>query len=214
MIDAQDEYYDAVERLSRMIATLAPQYPRIHFEVFIHKVDSVSDDFRADTLRDIQQRTADAIADAKMDEHITLNVSFYLTSVFDITVYDAMSRVVQRQIPQLDAMENLINQLCAKSRIERVYLVDSDTKLYMCTNTTPTNNKSYETCSDWLDVIKDIAGMYTWNRPEEEEDDFVVDTDDDVQMVEGMCTMEKRDMKSLYVKEMNQYVSIFSIAPS
>ena len=35
--------------------------PGLHFEVFIHKVDSLSDDTRMETQRDIHQRVQDEL---------------------------------------------------------------------------------------------------------------------------------------------------------
>ena len=39
----------------------------IKFEVFIHKVDGLSDDNKIETQRDILQRATDELADAGMD---------------------------------------------------------------------------------------------------------------------------------------------------
>lgn len=38
--------------------------PSIRFEVFIHKVDGLSDDYKMETQRDIHQRANDDLADA------------------------------------------------------------------------------------------------------------------------------------------------------
>lgn len=41
------------------------------------------------------------------------HVSFYLTSIYDHSVFDTFSRVVQKLIPQLPTLENLLNSLIA-----------------------------------------------------------------------------------------------------
>jgi hypothetical protein len=87
--------------------------PNITFEVLIHKVDGLSDDYKIDTQRDIQQRTADALADAQM-EHIHL--SYYLTSIYDHSIYEAFSKIIQKLIRELPTLENLLNVLCSVSR--------------------------------------------------------------------------------------------------
>ena len=49
VIDAQDDYLEAVARLNTTILNLQRSYPNINIEVFIHKVDGLSDDYHAIT---------------------------------------------------------------------------------------------------------------------------------------------------------------------
>lgn len=42
--------------------------PDIHFEVFIHKVDGLSDDHKIEKQRDIQKRVNDDLADASLEQ--------------------------------------------------------------------------------------------------------------------------------------------------
>lgn len=42
--------------------------PDINFEVFIHKVDGLSDDHKIETQRDIHQRANDDLADASLEK--------------------------------------------------------------------------------------------------------------------------------------------------
>lgn len=42
--------------------------PNINFEVFIHKVDGLSDDHKIATQRDIHQRANDDLADASLEK--------------------------------------------------------------------------------------------------------------------------------------------------
>ena len=48
VIDAQDEYLESLARLTTTILTLQRTYPSINVEVFIHKVDSLSDEYKLD----------------------------------------------------------------------------------------------------------------------------------------------------------------------
>lgn len=80
--------------------------PDIKFEVFIHKVDGLSDDHKIECQRDIHQRASDDMIEAGY-ENILL--SFYLTSIYDHSIFEAFSKVVQKLIPQLPTLENLLN---------------------------------------------------------------------------------------------------------
>ena len=62
-----------------------------------------------DTQRDVQQRMGDMLADAQM-EHIHL--SYYLTSIYDHSIYEAFSKIIQKLIRELPTLENLLNVLC------------------------------------------------------------------------------------------------------
>ncbi|CAG0920588.1 unnamed protein product [Notodromas monacha] len=64
VIDAQDDYMEALNRLHQTVTRAHKVNPSIHFEVFIHKVDGLSDDNKIDTQRDIHQRANDDLCDA------------------------------------------------------------------------------------------------------------------------------------------------------
>lgn len=38
-----------------------------------------------------------------------INLSLYLTSIYDHSIFEAFSKVVQKLIPQLPTLENLLN---------------------------------------------------------------------------------------------------------
>lgn len=53
VIDAQDDYTEALAKLNQTVKKAYKVNPKIKFEVFIHKVDGVSDDFKMESQRDI-----------------------------------------------------------------------------------------------------------------------------------------------------------------
>lgn len=60
-----------MEALGRLHLTVSRAYkvnPDINFEVFIHKVDGLSDDHKIATQRDIHQRANDDLADASLEK--------------------------------------------------------------------------------------------------------------------------------------------------
>ena len=42
-----------------------------------------------------------------------MQLAFYLTSIYDHSIFEAFSKVIQKLIPQLPTLENLLNILCA-----------------------------------------------------------------------------------------------------
>jgi Ras-related GTP-binding protein C/D len=56
IIDAQDDYSESILRLNAIIQMGRRVNPRIRYEVFIHKVDQLSDEIKTDTQRDIHNQ--------------------------------------------------------------------------------------------------------------------------------------------------------------
>lgn len=55
---------DALNKLNLTVTKAYKVNPNIKFEVFIHKVDGLGDDFKMESQRDIHQRATDDLADS------------------------------------------------------------------------------------------------------------------------------------------------------
>src|SRR5690606_17271982 len=161
VIDAQDEILDPLSRLHRTIIALQRDYPAVNIEVFIHKVDGLSDEYKLDTQRDIMQRTQDELSDNGLEN---VQISYHLTSIYDHSIFEAFSKVIQKLLPQLGTLENLLNVLCSNSGIEKAFLFDVLSKIYIATDSSPVDVQSYEICSDYIDVIVDVSEIYGYDR--------------------------------------------------
>lgn len=67
-----------------------------------------------DTQRDVQQRMGDALADAQMEY---IHLTYYLTSIYDNSIYEAFSKIIQKLIRELPTLENLLNVLCSVRKV-------------------------------------------------------------------------------------------------
>lgn len=157
VIDAQDDYVEALSRLHLTVSRAYSVNPSINFEVFIHKVDGLSDDHKIETQRDVHQRANDDLADANLEK---VHLSFYLTSIYDHSIFEAFSKVVQKLIPQLPTLENLLNIFISHSGIEKAFLFDVVSKIYIATDSSPVDMQSYELCCDMIDVVIDVSCIY------------------------------------------------------
>lgn len=114
--------------------------------------------------------------------------SFYLTSIYDHSIFEAFSKVVQKLIPQLPTLENLLNifisvgfhfgsyhkfkhvslyislinilPVSQHSGIEKAFLFDVVSKIYIATDSSPVDMQSYELCCDMIDVVIDVSCIY------------------------------------------------------
>lgn len=157
VIDSQDEYLNALTNLSMIIEYAYQVNPRIHIEVLIHKVDGLSEDYRMDAQREIMQRVGDELLDLGLEG---VQVSFYLTSIFDHSIYEAFSRIVQKLVPELPSLENMLDNLVQHSSIDKVFLFDVNSKIYVATDSTPVDIQTYEVCAEFIDITIDLDDLY------------------------------------------------------
>lgn len=197
VIDAQDDYLVSVSRLTRTILMVQQYYPHINIEVYIHKVDGLSEEYRSDTFQDIVQRITDELSDAGYEN---APVHYYLTSIYDYSIFEAFSKVIQKLIPQLPTLENLINTVANSSGMEKAYLFDVLSKIYIASDTRPVDMSCYEMCSDYIDVIVDISELYSWEHPDRKPLG--------PQVSEAESSIVLHDKTMIYLMEMNKYVPL------
>lgn len=166
VIDAQDEdqYHEAIQCL---ISTVKQGYeinPAIKFEVFVHKVDGFPDERKVEIMHDLQQQTNEFINSQDSHESMLQNVSLYYhcTSIYDHSIFDAFSKVVQKLIPHHKDLEKLLNVLCNSCGLERAYLFDVSSKIYIASDSlSPLDPQLYELCCDKIDLVLDISNIYS-----------------------------------------------------
>lgn len=195
VIDAQDEYMNALTKLHTTVAKAYKINPDIKFEVFIHKVDGLSDDHKIEAQRDIHQRASDNLTDEGLEN---LRLSFYLTSIYDHSIFEAFSKVVQKLIPQLSVLENLLNILTTHSGIEKAFLFDVVSKIYIATDISPVDMQSYELCCDMIDVVNDVSYIYGTKE------DGAFDS-------QSASTIKLNNGTILYLREVNRYLALVCI---
>ncbi|EER26906.1 Gtr1/RagA GTP-binding family protein [Coccidioides posadasii C735 delta SOWgp] len=200
VIDAQDDYTDAVARLNRTILMIQQYYPHINIEVFIHKVDGLSEEFRSDIFQDIVQHITDELSDAGYEN---APVHFYLTSIYDYSVFEAFSKVIQKLIPYLSTLENLINILANNCGMEKAYLFDVLSKIYIASDSRPVDMACYEMCSDYIDVIVDVSELYSWEHPDRKPLG--------PQVPEAESHVILHDGTMIHLMEMNKYLCLVSV---
>jgi Ras-related GTP-binding protein C/D len=98
VIDAQeDDYEDSLPKLVETIIFAFKINPKIHFEVFLHKIDGdlMPDEIKSERQQGIQNYVSTELSDVSNGEIL---VSYYLTSIYDHSVLEAFSKVLQHKI--------------------------------------------------------------------------------------------------------------------
>jgi Ras-related GTP-binding protein C/D len=200
VIDAQDDYSDSLTRLTTTIMNLQLHFPQVNVEVFIHKIDSLNDELKQEVRQDIDQRVGDELSD---QGYVNPTITYHLTSIYDYSIFEAFSRVVQKLIPHHGTLENLLNTLVDNSGMAKAYLFDIRTKVYVVSDTRPVDMEVYELCADYIDVIVDITDLYGHERKNP-----VVLGD---QMEETESSMIIHDGSMIYLKEMNRHLCLVTV---
>jgi len=195
VIDAQDDYSEALHKLYNTVTKAYKINPDIKFEVFIHKADSLSDDNKLETQRDIQQQAMDLLQSEGSDD---IHLSFYLTSIYDHSIFEAFSKVIQKLIPQLPTLEKLLDILISNCRMEKAFLIDVVSKIYVATDSSPVDMQTYELCSDMIDVVVDVSCIYGM-KEEGEGLAYDDETQSIIKLNNGMV---------LYLREVNKYLAL------
>ena len=164
VIDAQDEPYQSTLSKLAQILALANQYNQmISVEILIHKVDGdlfLSDEHKIDCHREIQFKLNNELADYNLTEASNIDIRYFLTSIYDHSILEALSKIIQKLIPTLPLLENLLNSLLTTCKFEKVFLFDVVSKVYLATDSSPVDIMTYELCSDMIDVVIDVSCIY------------------------------------------------------
>ena len=201
IIDSQDEYLTSINELLRTAIFLTDQYPRVNLEVFIHKTDGLSEEYKYDTFREVRQRVQDELSDIGYGHR---SISYYQTSIFDHSILEAMSKVIQKLLPQLPAMETLLTKLCANCRIQKAYLFDTTSRIYIATDVSPTFLKDFVACFDYIDAIVDIKQLYGWYGKDPDDDSRAKDARDSEATGESLITFDRSGDTYMFARDINE----------
>lgn len=165
VLDAQDEPYNAaLQKLVTIMTKVNEINAECKYEVFIHKIDG--DMFTNDELKlEVQNEVSD-ILKPEINERGLPEPAYHLTSIYDLTVYEALSKVIHKITPQVAYLQNLLDVLMTNCRMDKVYVFDVISKLYIATDSTPVDLISYELCSDMIDVVIDVSCIYGMGKEE------------------------------------------------
>ncbi|CAO1598977.1 GTP-binding protein gtr2 [Xanthoria calcicola] len=210
VIDAQDNYLEPISRFTSAVVALTELYPSIRYSVFIHKTDSITEDYREDTIRDVMQKISDELFDEGLENP---PVSYFPTSIYDHTIFEAFSKVIQGLVPQLPTYETLLDTVAASCRFQKVYIFEVTSKVYIASDTKPSDLSSYELCSDFINAIMDMYGLYSWDRPKASSTSPMDDErhqDVGAQTVEAMVCSARGN--TVYLRELNAFLVFIGVS--
>ncbi|CCW70005.1 unnamed protein product [Phytomonas sp. Hart1] len=162
VMDCRELVDDARVRLLDTICAAYRYSPDLCVEVFIHKVDALSEDHQVDLLVSLQRRVEEEVKQ-QLENTTPPKLNFNLTSIYDHSVFQAFSLVVQRLIKiKLPFINELLQMLNSNSNICLSYLFLSRSKIYIAVDErTRLKARTYDLCSDAIEVMVRMSQIYT-----------------------------------------------------
>eukprot|EP00211_Chloroparvula_japonica_P005549 CAMPEP_0119120028 /NCGR_PEP_ID=MMETSP1310-20130426/1257_1 /TAXON_ID=464262 /ORGANISM="Genus nov. species nov., Strain RCC2339" /LENGTH=347 /DNA_ID=CAMNT_0007109491 /DNA_START=232 /DNA_END=1275 /DNA_ORIENTATION=+ len=198
VIDAQDAFDEALESLKVTLKNASKINRHINFEVFVHKADGLSDDNKLQAMNRIRNKALD---DSKALEADGIRISFHTTSIYDHSIFEAFSKVIQKLVPQLPTLENLLDNLVSSCRIEKAFLIDVVSKIYIATDSAPVDMQTYELCSDMIDIVIDVSCIYGMKDGDQ---GLAYD-------VNSHSVIRLKNDTVLYLHEVNKYLALVAV---
>ncbi|KAI5119432.1 hypothetical protein M0805_009883 [Coniferiporia weirii] len=182
VIDIQDSYQNPIARLIDFTVTAYQENPEVNLEVFVHKAEALSEDFRVDSFLHVQGRLVDELADLPplifnasspisstnhssnepSDEPIHIPYAYHLTSVYDNSLQDAFARVFTRILSpgSLPYLEELLNSFTTTSSSTKAFLFDVKAKFVVATDNSPVDATTLRLCCDYVHMLNQFDDLY------------------------------------------------------
>ena len=163
LIDTQNPINPQYDYFKNSILPIFAKHKTISLYVFLHKIDNTNicqSDYnkqRGEIHSKMKQMCSQYQKDIGIDE---INLNFYVTSIYNSTLFEAFSKIFQNMMPQNKNLSNLIDHLADSCGFEKAYLFDVFNKIYLAVDSSPNESQTYEMCSDIIDVVLDMSGIY------------------------------------------------------
>ncbi|PVU87993.1 hypothetical protein BB561_006087 [Smittium simulii] len=158
VIDTQDDIQKSLHYLYSSMDLIFSIQPNTQFNIFLHKIDGLSEELRQDINQEIQHRIFSHMDYEGYDNSL---VQFYLTSIYNKSIYEAMSRVSHKLVPNVSTLENILTSFCYKSNLDKAYLFDMDSKLFIATDSFPFASQYHQFCCSTIGLMEDLTTMYS-----------------------------------------------------
>eukprot|EP01017_Pseudomicrothorax_dubius_P003841 TRINITY_DN1064_c0_g1_i7.p1 TRINITY_DN1064_c0_g1~~TRINITY_DN1064_c0_g1_i7.p1 ORF type:complete len:301 (+),score=95.51 TRINITY_DN1064_c0_g1_i7:34-936(+) len=158
VLDVQNEQHDAaIEDFTAVMTEIAKANSQVRYLVLFHKIDMDAEERKDDNFKSVKERLKEELDAANLK---LVNIEYQQTSIYDHSIFEVFSRVIQRVVPNIQYVDSLLDSLNSKCRFEKIFLFDIYYKLFVGTDTSPVDSQNYAICSDMIDVYLDVSSIY------------------------------------------------------
>mmetsp|Transcript_17662 Transcript_17662/g.15474 ORF Transcript_17662/g.15474 Transcript_17662/m.15474 type:complete len:316 (+) Transcript_17662:59-1006(+) len=202
VIDVQDESFsEAITYLIECMKFIHKLNPKMIYNIFLHKTDAEAfaiDEKKADFVQNIKGAIKHEIDSTDLKN---TQLDYHLTTVYDHSLIDCFSKVVQKVIPNINHIVSLLDSLMGNCKMQKVFLFEMISKTYLASDSAPVEPQNYAICSDMIDVVLDISYIYGVKSSKDS-----LGFDKQTQSV-----IKLSDSTLLYYKEIEKYLSLICI---
>ena len=147
--------------------------PKINIVVFLHKYDrnyrydeatsssSRADQKKTEFVSQWKTQLLELLASSSTIPNVhNISLSIHCTSIFDDSLQEVFSSIVQRSLLRDGRIENLLDLLTSTGNFDKSYLIDKTTRILLATDNSP-DPGTRPILSDVLDLINNVAKVYT-----------------------------------------------------
>ena len=84
-------------------------------------------------------------------------------------MFEAFSKLVSRALVPENVLRKMLDALVTACDMEKSFLFDVASKVYVATDSAPVDSASYELCADAIDVVLDVASIYAPDKTQQPE---------------------------------------------
>ena len=164
VIDAQDSpYTESLNYILELIEMSDKINKNIKYEILINKIDAeafFTAEAKLAIRRAIEEKITEQLDNLGIARHE--NISYYNTSIYDHSIFEALSEIVQQLLPQSVSgfLKNILTSFVTKCDIEKAFIFDVVSKIYIATDANLMDSDTISLCSDLIDLTVDVSGIY------------------------------------------------------
>ena len=159
-INQQTEYFKI------NILSILNKFKSISLYIFIHKIDNYSkNNILQSQYNDEANKIQYFIIKTYSQFDKTLNIdefkkNFFITSIYDSSLYEAFSSILQNIIPQNQNFSFLIDLVCKNCNIDYAYLFDINNRFCLAYSSSLKKVNMFEICLNMIDFAVDMGNIY------------------------------------------------------
>ena len=166
-----DDVSNSVYSVAKRVITRAQKVNRnIHFHLFLNKVDANyrfdpdsphSEVNKANFVQQIISRIREDVRVISGPNGSPIDIAAHCTSIFDSSIHDGFSRVIQRPLLANGKIEQVLDIVANACRMEKAVLFDLVSKLTLGSdNRSQTDPSTLSLMQDVLEVVIDLGSIY------------------------------------------------------
>ena len=183
IIDYKESTKSQIDYFKENILPILNKYKPKFFYIFIHKIDNYNrNSILQSQYNDEANKIQNSIIKTYSEFDKTLDIdefkkNFFITSIYDSSLYEAFSTILQNIIPQNQNLSILIDLVRKNCNIDNAYLFDINNKFCLAYSSLSKKGNMFEICLNMINFAVEMSNIYDEN--DESNDNNNNDNDND-----------------------------------